>query len=100
MLAALKQATGCSLNRIDAAPKAEAAKKQDQLLQVVGNGLQSSKRELLSRGLELRGAERPGSGIDDEGGAVSVLVAEGLPWVREGFDAVGLDPVDLDFAGE
>ena len=100
MLAALKQATGCFLNRIDAAPKAQAAKKQDQLLQVVGNGLQSSKRELLSRGLELRGAERPGSGTDDEGGAASVLVAEGLPCAREGFDAVGLDPVDLDFAGE
>jgi hypothetical protein len=100
LLASLKQATWCSLNRIDAAPKAQAPQKQDQLLQVVGNGLQSSKRELLSRGLELRGVERLGSGIDDEGGAASVLVAEGLPWGREGFDAVGLDPVDLDFAGE
>jgi len=52
----------------------------------------------LSRGRELRGAERPASGNDDEGreGADSGIFAEGSICGWEELDPEDLDPVDLD----
>jgi len=76
------------------------------LLQIVRDALQSSKRELLSRGRELRGAERLDSGKDEEGGAASFVFAEGPACGLEdlvpvvGLVPAGLVPVDLGFAGE